>query len=151
MTGSAIEITTNANAISGEMAEIVKRFGSAEPAMQIIGEIVTFSVQRNFEKGGRPSGWQPLSEATLAIKKGGSILVGKGFGGGLLGSIHAEPAADHVMVGTDKIYAAINQFGGQAGRGLKTTIPAREFLMVQDEDWPEMAESLGDYILTGKA
>lgn len=151
MSGTAIEIVTNAHAFAAEMTEIAERFGSALPAMEIIGEIVTTSVQRNFEKGGRPAGWQPLSSATLAMKKGGSVLIGKGFGGGLLGSIHAEPAANQVMIGTDKIYAAIHQFGGQAGRGLKTTIPARPFLLVQDEDWPEITESLGEYLLTGKA
>lgn len=32
-------------------------------------------------------------------------------------------------------YAAIQHFGGMAGRGHRTRIPARPFLMLQDEDW----------------
>lgn len=150
MAGTTITITTNAEKVADELDIIAARCGNLLPAMQIIGQTVTASVQKNFMEGGRPSGWQQLAPATLATKKGGSILVTKGFGGGLLGSIHAEPAADHVLIGTDKVYAAIHQFGGQAGRGQKVTIPARPFLLVQDEDWPEIKEQLNEYILMGK-
>lgn len=149
MAGTALTITINADQVAAELQVIATRCGNLLPAMQIIGATVKASVQENFMAGGRPAGWQALSPVTLAKKKGGSILVGKGFGGGLLGSIHAEPASDHVLVGTDKKYAAIHQLGGQAGRGRKVTIPARPFLMVQDEDWPEMKDQLSDYILMG--
>jgi phage virion morphogenesis protein len=150
VTGTTITITSNADQIADELQVIAARCGNLLPAMQIIGQTVLASVQKNFLAGGRPNGWQALSPVTLAMKKGGSILITKGMGGGLLGSIHASPAADHVLVGTDKVYAAIHQFGGQAGRGQKVTIPARPFLMVQDEDWPEMKDQLSDYILMGR-
>jgi phage virion morphogenesis protein len=149
MTGSAITITTNADQVAGELQVIAERCGNMLPAMQIIGETGVASIQQNFMAGGRPNGWQPLSPVTLAKKKGGSILVGQGQAGGLLGSIHAEPAADHVLIGTDKVYAAIHQFGGQAGRGRKVTIPARPYLMLQDEDWQEIKDQLADYIVMG--
>jgi phage virion morphogenesis protein len=149
MAGSAITITSNAVDVSREMKVIAARFGNALPAMQIIGQRVVKSVVENFMVGGRPQGWQPLAPATLAAKKGGSILVGKGFGGGLLGSIHAEPENDAVVVGTDKVYGAVHQFGGKAGRGLKTTIPQREFLLIQDGDYQEIKEDLGHFILRG--
>ena len=150
MAGASVSIDHNGQAFAAAVGEVADRFGSAIPAMRIIGETVAASIQRNFETGGRPTGWQPLSEATRAVKKGGSILVAKGFAGGLLGSIHAEPEEHVVYVGTDKVYGAIHQFGGQAGRGRKVTIPARPFLMVQDEDVEEIVELLGDYILTGQ-
>ena len=89
-------------------------------------------------------------EVTLAKKQGGRILVGKGFAGGLLGSIHYELGENLVYVGTDKIYAAIHNFGGQAGRGRKVTIPQREFLMVQDEDVEEIHAGLADYLMQGE-
>lgn len=149
MTGSTIAITTNADQVGKEMHVIATRCGNHLPAMQIIGETVTTSVQKNFLAGGRPTGWQQLSPVTLAKKKGGSILIGKGWAGGLLGSIHAEPANDQVLIGTDKVYGAIHQFGGQAGRGHQVTIPARPYLMVQDTDWTEIKEQLADYILMG--
>lgn len=145
----SVTITHNGSEFAGSMNKIADRFGSAEPALQIIGETVATSVRRNFEKGGRPAGWQALSEVTLAKKRGGSILVGKGFAGGLLGSIHSEADGHAAYIGTDKIYGAIHQFGGQAGRGKKVTIPAREYLMVQDEDVAEINALLSDFILTG--
>ena len=152
MAGSAITITSNAVDVSRELKVIADRFGNALPAMQIIGRRVLSSVIENFQAGGRPKGWQPLSPVTLAKKKGGSILVGDGFGGGLLGSIHfkTEPSAVMVSTGTNKKYAAIHQFGGQAGRGHKVTIPARPYLMVQDQDWAEIKDDLAGFILKGK-
>lgn len=146
---TAITITSNADQVAGEINTIAKRCGNALPAMQIIGETVHASVVENFQSGGRPSGWQVLSPVTLAQKKGGSILIGKGFGGGLMGSIHYEAENNAVMIGTDKVYGAIQNFGGQAGRGHKVTIPAREFMLVQDEDWIEIKEQLADFIMIG--
>lgn len=148
MSGSTVSIEHNAPQFAAAIREIADRCGSPDAALQIIGETVTASVQRNFELGGRP-GWQPLAPATLAKKRGGSILVDKGFAGGLLGSIHWEVADNVIYVGTDKIYAAIHQFGGQAGRNHKVTIPAREFLMIQDEDIDEILELLQEFIFTG--
>lgn len=149
MSGTTISIESNAQEVAAAVGQVADRMGSPDAALSIIGETVTASVQRNFELGGRPP-WQPLSPVTLAKKRGGSILVGKGWAGGLLGSIHWEVADNVVYVGTDKIYAAIHQFGGSAGRGHKVEIPAREFLMIQDEDVDEALELLENFIITGE-
>ena len=150
MAGGAIVITHNAAEFSDNIFEIAERFGSAKPAMEIIGETGVVSVQRNFEKGGRPTGWEPLAEATRARKKGGSTLVGKGHAGGLLGSIHYEAEDNVVYIGTDKIYAAIHNFGGMAGRGNKVKITQREFMLLQEEDVSSINELLSEFILTGE-
>lgn len=149
MAGTAITITTNADKVADGIYAIAKRCGSALPAMQIIGATVESSVVKNFQAGGRPDGWTPLSPVTLAKKKGGSILIGKGHAGGLMGSISYQASDDYVIVGTNKVYAAIHQFGGMAGRGRKVKIPKREFLLVQDEDWDEIRDELADYIVMG--
>lgn len=148
MAGTSIDITSNAVNVAKEMRAIADRCGNALPAMRIIGRRVVNSVKTNFYQGGRPNGWQALAPATLAKKKGSMILVDKGKDG-LMGSIHAEPKADHVIVGTDTLYAAVHQFGGQAGRGLKTTIPQREFLLLQDGDYQEIKDDLANFILRG--
>lgn len=150
MAGSAIIYQQSGALVNSKMQEIAARFGSAQPALEIIGETLTASVMRNFEKGGRPDGWEPLAEATLAVKKGGSILVGKGHAGGLLGSIHYQAEETVVYVGTDKIYGAIHQFGGMAGPGRKVEIPQREYLLVQPEDEEEFLAALNDFLLTGE-
>ena len=46
-------------------------------------------------------------------------------------------------------YAAIQNFGGKAGRGRKVSIPARPFLVIQDEDWREIGEELENFLLKG--
>ena len=51
---------------------------------------------------------------------------------------------------TNKIYGAIHQLGGMAGRGHRTKIPARPYLVIQDEDWAEIKEALTDFIIRGK-
>lgn len=149
MAGTAITITTNADKVADGIYAIAKRCGSALPAMQIIGATVESSVVKNFQAGGRPDGWTPLSPVTLAKKGGGSILIGKGHAGGLMGSISYQASDDYVIVGTNKVYAAIHQFGGMAGRGRKVKIPKREFLLVQDEGWDEIRDELADYIVMG--
>jgi len=128
---------------------VLRRAKDMTPAMEIIGETVKASVARNFEAGGRPSGWAPLSPVTLKKKPNDRILVVKGFAGGLLGSVHYEAGRSMVEIGTDKKYGAIHQLGGMAGRGRKVRIPARPYLLVQDEDWGEIAAAVEDYYLGG--
>ena len=148
MTGAAISINADTAQVEQRIDEIARRMGNARPAYEIIGEIVRTSILRNFEAGGRPRQWAPLSPHTLARKRGSQVLVEAGHAGGLMGSIHYEAAADHVLVGTDKVYGAIHQFGGMAGRGRKVKIPARPYLDIQDEDWTEINDALGDYLVS---
>lgn len=151
MAGVSIHINTEGGQVIGTLCDgLLSRFADQEPAMHIIGATVEASVQRNFEKEGRPENWEPLAAATLESKKNTQILQVKGHGGGLLGSIHYEATAKAVTIGTNKIYGAIHQLGGKAGRGHKVTIPARPFLLVQDEDWPEINATLADYYLERK-
>ncbi len=146
MTGAAISIDGNFEQVAALANQIAERCGDPGPAMAIIGETVRASVLKNFMAGGRPSGWAPLAPATLKKKRGGSILREKNH---LMNSINATPVGNAVLVGTNRIYGAIHQFGGRAGRGGSAKIPARPYLLVQDEDWPEMVEQLGDYIMQG--
>lgn len=67
----------------------------------------------------------------------------------LMNSINSRAYADRVEVGTNVVYAAIHHFGGPAGRGKKVKIPARPYLMVQNEDWREIRAALADYLMKG--
>jgi phage virion morphogenesis protein len=129
-----------------------ERSHNLSPVMKVIGETILTSIQRNFEVGGRPKKWQSLAKATIRerekIKKWpGQILVRKGISGGLLGSISYKALSDRVLVSATKKYAAIHQFGGKAGRGLKVIIPARPYLMIQDEDIVEIKEIVRDHVM----
>jgi len=150
MGGVAVSVKTDDREVQKMLGRILKRMGDPAPAMKIIGAIARTSIVRNFEKGGRPTKWKALSPETLKAKKGTAILREQGMAGGLMGSINYKPFSDKVVISANKVYAAIHHFGGKAGRGRKVTIPARPYMMVQDEDWAEMKAALNDYIVRGK-
>ena len=151
MGGVAVSVKIDDKKVRALLTGVLKRMGNPAPAMKIIGAIVRTSIVRNFEKGGRPTKWQALSPETLKKKKGTAILREQGMAGGLMGSVNYKAFNDKVVISANKLYAAIHHFGGKAGRGRKVTIPARPYMMVQDEDWVEMKAALGDYIVLGKA
>ncbi|MFA7175540.1 MAG: phage virion morphogenesis protein [Kiritimatiellia bacterium] len=145
MSGSGVTLTYDDAEVLRMLDDVAARCGDMSDGLQIVGEVVQTSVQRNFEAGGRPGRWKPLSAKTLKYKKNGKILVDKGMAGGLLGSIHYTVGRNSVIIGTDKIYAAAHQFG-YSPRNLS----ARPFLMVQDEDTVEIIAELADYIEDGR-
>ena len=144
-----------------------------KPVMVDIGEIVRSSVVRNFVEGGRPDKWTPNAAATILaginkrhftrkglLRKGSSLRLSRGKvlidTARLQNSITARAYADRVIIGPDQAklgtnakYARIHQLGGMAGRGRKVRIPARPFLLVQDEDWPEIRAATIRYIAGG--
>lgn len=139
------------------------RLRDMEVPMHVIGDQIVKSVRENFLQGGRPEKWKEVSRATFLgrlrardfKKKGGltakasrredsrKILIGSGMRGGLMDSIHSFDIDENgVSVGPDnRPYARIHQFGGMAGRNKSVEIPARPYLVVQDED-VEMAKRI---------
>jgi len=117
--------------------------------MKRIGETVKTSVVRNFLEGGRPEKWTPLSPKTLKKKRNkGRVLMEETH---LMNSVSWKATARSVEVGTNKVYAAIHQFGGEAGRKSKrVTIPARPYLLVQDEDIAEIRASITAHIMAAE-
>ena len=159
---SSFEIAVNYAGLKKQLAALDARIRNMRPVFEVIGETLKASVIRNFELGGRYSEpgnwrggtnkWQALSPRTIArITKAGDmghrkILVGEGH---LMNSINWKANDEGVEVGTNLIYAAIHNFGGMAGRGHKANIPARPFLVVQDEDMEEIKHVINDF-LTGE-
>jgi phage virion morphogenesis protein len=153
-----------------------QRGRNMKPAFSAIGDIIATSVDRNFEQGGRYSSpdswrggsnrWQPLSAATMfnvgggrrgyiksgkRLRKSGARRIGGKRilidSGNLASSITKSATNDSVTVGTDSLYAAIHQYGGMAGRARKVEIPARPFLLVQDEDLAEIRGTIMDHLV----
>ena len=60
-----------------------------------------------------------------------------------------------LTVNSSPVYAAIQQFGGQAGRGHKVTIPARPFLPIRldgtlyPDEQAEIIKVINDYLMEG--
>lgn len=148
--------------------QITARARSPRPLLADWGERLKNSVRRNIMKGGRPQKFTPLKpvvfRAWLFSKKsywtkGGNLTAAgqkraanrtplfTGNPGGLLPSINWREVPEGLAVGTDKIYGAIHHYGGLAGRGHKTTIPARPYLLIQNDDWAYMRQSALGFLL----
>jgi len=145
------------------------------PAFREIGEIVRSSVIRNFQKGGRPEKWIPTKIRSIyqaytgqktragARRRAYTIRgrLTKGFErytsgkktlidrARLQNSVTARAETDKVTVGTNLVYARIHQLGGMAGRNKKVKIPARPYLLVQDEDWAPIGQCLRGFLMKG--
>ena len=163
----ALEITIKIKdeGIKTTLAQISERTHNLTPVMKIIAQIVRTSIVKNFESGGRPVAWKPSQRV---LKSGGQTLRKSGQ---LMNSLTAKATSSQAIVGTNKIYAAIQNFGGvtkpheirpSAKKALfwpgakhpvkkimhpGSKIPARPFMMVQDEDWAEMIKAAEEYLL----
>lgn len=152
-----------------------RRAKDLRPAFREIGEIVRSSVIKNFQTGGRPEKWIPTKIRSIyqayagrktrsGARRKAYTLRGrltKGFErytsgkktlidrARLQNSITAHAETDRVVLGTDLVYARIHQLGGMAGRNNKVKIPARPYLLVQDEDWPSIGQCLRGFLMKG--
>lgn len=115
-------------------------------------QVVGLDIAKNVDQG---PGWADLAESTKAqrTQEGtwpGQKLVRKGGNNGLLGSLFSDSGSDWAQVGAVRgpsaAYAAIHQFGGQAGRGKKTTIPARPYMPIT-ADGKDLTEAASESVL----
>lgn len=151
------------------VAALQQGLTDASKLMKIWGEIAKTSIAENFEAGGRPQHWQPLAASTIQARIGGRKQLRKLsaknqrrgrnpfaitflrplWNTGTLKQITVRPEQARVVIGSSpaaRDYAAIHQFGGQAGRGKKVTIPARPYILLQAEDEAEMAREARRYL-----
>lgn len=147
----------NIEQVSKELREIVRRVSDLKPVLAEFGVHMIRSVELTFQAGGRPVPWPP---SIRALRQGGKTLIKSGR---LKNSIVASVMGPRTLrLGTNVAYAAVHQLGFAGnmtvpehvrrvtrafGRRLKTPtyatvrqhqrlvrIPARPFLVAQDED-----------------
>lgn len=147
-----------ANAMNKAAEEEAKR--RLKIAMPGIANAIEAGIARNFQKQGAWSGsgdigllsggnakWKELSPITKALyrKKGWKQEPTLSrTGGGLASSIEIRPNASGlgITISANKEYAAIHQFGGQTGRNLTVTIPARPFLIINADTLDEIQDEI---------
>jgi phage virion morphogenesis protein len=155
----SVKVSVKSGPVIARLKKIAKGGNSLTGPLNTIGEIILSSVEENFMREGRfesagswrggNTRWADLSPRTKAARAKQGKWPGKKLQmsqGGLAASISKTVKGNTVTVGTNKVYGAIHQFGGQAGRGRKVTIPARPFLAVQDEDVEDMMDVLDRHI-----
>jgi len=148
-----VRITVTDKEIREALTRLAEKDGGlVRVALKNIGQALLKSTRARFDSETAPDGshWKPLNPEYKQGKRGLKILQGAGVAGGLLGSINARVTGNRLEIGTNKVYAAIHQFGGvivpkrypalvfRIGGKLafarKVTIPARPFLGVSAGD-----------------
>lgn len=153
---SPFTLTVEDNGVQAALKALSDRVNNMKPVLQAIGDDIVERAKHRFDTSIGPDGqaWKPNSAATLAMvagrigkhsshqlkngelnAKGQRMLANKkpliGESGLLRQQIARMADATSVTVFDTQKYAAIQQFGGKAGRGHKVTIPARPFLPVR--------------------
>ena len=128
--------------LKGLTGRMLARAQQTQGMAEEIGEMLVSSTQQRFEDQRGPDG-KPWKPSKRAEQEGGQTLVDTA---GMKNSIGYEASPTAVAVGTNKIYGAIHQKGGQAGRGRKVTIPARPFLGITGEDTKAAQEIIQDHL-----
>lgn len=128
----------NAENISRLLGKVAEKTQNRQDLMADLAETMRLAVDKNFEMEGRPD-WQGLAHPN----KSGKILQGKSRD--LRLKIITKSDNSEAIVGSNKVYAAIHQFGGKAGRGRKVEIPARPFLALTPQDKADILEDMQDY------
>ena len=143
-------------AVNAALTALAGRAIHIQPVLQAIGEDVMERAKARFSRSAGPDGtpWKANAPSTLVAKKAGrGPLIGES--GSLRRQFHVNAVLDAVTISNSMAYAAIHQFGGQAGRGRSVTIPARPFLPVRPDgslyasDKAAILETLRHYIMTG--
>lgn len=135
--------------VRAALAALAQKVGNPRPILQAIGDDIMERAKERFGTSTGPDGrrWQPNARATIEAfiakrggfgkkginKKGQGLAAGKKpliDGGDLRRQFHVRADSNSVTVGNSMAYAAIQQFGGKAGRGRRVTIPARSFLPI---------------------
>lgn len=139
------EVLAALNRLSGAV-------GNIQPLLQALGEDMMERTKRRFESGTAPDGsrWKPNARSTLEAvldrtrggvgkkgkisAKGSAVMMNKrpliGESRDLSRQFHVRASAAEMVLSSSPVYAAIQQFGGRAGRGGRVLIPARPFLPV---------------------
>ncbi len=129
--GVRIDLTVDDREIRASLDRLLKRLADPLPVLEEIGQgLITSTIDRfERERGPDKVSWK---KSARAKKQGGQTLTDTGR---LRASITGNVRSDGIEIGTNVVYAAIHQFGGEAGpRKRRVTLPARPYLGVDDED-----------------
>ena len=130
MAGIRVALDVDDAEVRAALGRLIGRLENPAPILDNIGRRLVTSTVNRFEREQAPSGvpWLPSRRAQ---EEGGQTLKDTAR---LCQSITHRVVGDTVEVGTNVVYGAIHQFGGRAGRGHSTTLPARPFLGIDAGD-----------------
>ena len=147
MSGVKLQVVVNDQQITAVLGRLIATGQNLEPVMQDIAAYGESSTKQRFSDGVAPDGtpWKPSQRVQ---ERGGKTLIDSAR---LLDSIVSNAGSNFAEWGSNVIYAAIHQAGGEIsaknGKGLffklpdgtgrrvkKVTIPPRPFLGINADD-----------------
>ena len=143
-----IEIKIDNKEVLTRLQELASRGENLRPLMKNIAGIMATATENNFKDVGRPDKWVDLSETTKKQRQKigkypGQILQ---VSGQLASSVSTAYDDNSAVIGSNLAYAAIHQLGGQAGKNKKTTIPARPYLKLTDDNFEEIFDEINKFL-----
>lgn len=150
---ATIDIRIDDAEVRHVLDQLVRSAANLRPAMRAIAGLLHDQAEQAFADERDPATGKPwaalkpstIRERTIAGKWPGKIL--QRSAGGLAAEISSDHGDDFAVAGTNKDYGAIHQFGGQAGRGGASNIPARPFLGLSPSGRDELLDILSTHLL----
>lgn len=152
MSKEPITLKSNSKAIFEAIGRIGARVKNLKPIMREIAYIMQRSVESNFDTEGKSGGekWQAWGDDYKKLREkmgygNGKILT---LRGDLRKSFVREATSKGAIVGTNKVYAAIHNFGGPVKkRGSGTfNMPARPFMLWTEQLKEQIVDELGAHL-----
>lgn len=141
-----IRIEVKDDEVTAALAALSARLANMTPVMQEVGEFLVASTKDRFGRSEAPDGskWAPKSPVTEGRDRRPLF----GPSGMLSQQIFAVPGPTSVEVGSNRIQAAMMQFGGTraAYAHLWGDIPARPFLGVSETDRAGILAIVGGWL-----
>lgn len=159
-----IKTEINDAELTAALAQLNTQLSDMTPVFDVLGDLLEDSTERRFEKGVGPDGtpWEPKTQATLDAytRRGQTVNFKPLFGPNVDGlplrkSFFHDAGPDRLEVGTNKIQAAVMQFGAAQGAFGKNaigkpipwgTIPARPYLGISQEDRDLIALTIEEWL-----
>ena len=158
MAGARITIELDDAELRRTLGQLSAKLADPSPALRDLGEHLLRTTRDRFGQSQKraPDGtpWARNTETTIARKGRDNPLYQSGMLQGQL-RYQLEPGGRAVAVGSNRIYAAVQQFGQPKGASGTTRrdspipwgdIPPRPFLGVSADDREAIIEILGDYL-----
>ena len=117
--------------ITEELTAISRRLSAPSALMTGISVELLSLTELALEREGYPDKWPTLALSTIRGREKKGHWPGKMLqisAAGLAASIQPFASGNQAGISSSKPYSAIQQFGGQAGRGKKVAIPARPYM-----------------------
>lgn len=138
MSGISLHAEIEDRSIRAKLTALIALGRNPADAMRDIATYGQDSTRERFRLQIGPDGnrWKPSLRVQL---QGGKTLTRDGH---MASSLTSRSGSNFAEWGTNRIYAAIHQLGGNAGRGLRSKIVSRPYLGVNNEDASEILNIL---------